>query len=182
MTARRGTVAERFDAVVVGAGSGGLTVAYGLARLGRSVALVESGPVGGDCTNVGCIPSKTLLQAARALAARGVRAGDAGWPTAAAEVLAHVRSKRDALRAREDHEVASEANLTLVRGRARLLAADLVAVRAADGAERTLGARDGGPRHRRPPDRPRPPRAPGGALPRRTRTCSTWSARPTTSP
>ncbi len=132
--------AERFDAVVVGAGSGGLTVAYGLARLGKAVALVESGPVGGDCTNVGCVPSKTLLQAARALAARGVRAGDPAWELAAAEVLAHVRAKRDALRAREDVEVASEPNLTLVRGRARLRAADRVAVIAADGTERTLSA------------------------------------------
>ena len=130
--------AERFDAVIVGAGSGGLTVAYGVARLGKAVALVESGAVGGDCTNVGCVPSKTLLQAARALAARGVRAGDPAWEGATAEVLAHVRAKRDALREREDHEVATEANLTLVRGRARLLAADRVAVAASDGAERTL--------------------------------------------
>ncbi|MFN2323537.1 MAG: NAD(P)/FAD-dependent oxidoreductase [Trueperaceae bacterium] len=129
---------ERFDAVIVGAGSGGLTVAFGLARLGKAVALVDYGPVGGDCTNVGCIPSKTLLHAARALAARGVRAGDPAWTGAAAEALAHVRSKRDALRAREEHDVASESNLTLVRGRARLLAADRVAVITADGAERTL--------------------------------------------
>jgi pyruvate/2-oxoglutarate dehydrogenase complex dihydrolipoamide dehydrogenase (E3) component len=131
---------ERFDAVVIGAGSGGLTVAYGLARLGKSVALVEADAVGGDCTNVGCVPSKTLLQAARALAARGLRAGDPGWAAAAAEVLAHVRAKRDVLRAREDHEVASEAHLTLVRGRARLLAADRVGVAAADGRARTLTA------------------------------------------
>lgn len=130
---------EPFDAVVVGAGSGGLTVAYGLARLGKRVALVEADAVGGDCTNVGCIPSKTLLHAARALAARGLRAGDPGWADAAAAVLGHVRAKRDALRAREDHEVAHEPNLTLVRGRARLAAADRVAVAGAAG-ERVLAA------------------------------------------
>ena len=46
-----------FDAIVIGAGSGGLTVAVGLAGLGRRVALVEGDRVGGDCNNVGCIPS-----------------------------------------------------------------------------------------------------------------------------
>jgi pyruvate/2-oxoglutarate dehydrogenase complex dihydrolipoamide dehydrogenase (E3) component len=133
---------ERFDAVVVGAGSGGLTVAYGLARTGKRVALVEADAVGGDCTNVGCIPSKTLLAASRALAARGLRAGDPGWADAAREVLAFVRAKRDALREREDHEVAVEPNLTLVRGRARLLAPDRVAVATVGDAatERTLVA------------------------------------------
>jgi pyruvate/2-oxoglutarate dehydrogenase complex dihydrolipoamide dehydrogenase (E3) component len=131
---------ERFEAVVIGAGSGGLTVACGLARLGKAVALVEADAVGGDCTNVGCVPSKTLLQAARALATLGLGAGDPGWDAATSSVLAHVRAKRDALRAREDHEVASEPNLTLLRGRARLLAADRVAVVGTDGGARTLTA------------------------------------------
>lgn len=140
MTTPTSDAAERFDAVVIGAGAGGLTVAFGLARLGRAVALVEDGPVGGDCTNVGCVPSKTLLGAARALAARGVRAGDPGWDAATAEVFDRVRATRDAVRAREEHEVANEPNLTLVRGRARLTAADRVAVRTADGGERLLGA------------------------------------------
>jgi pyruvate/2-oxoglutarate dehydrogenase complex dihydrolipoamide dehydrogenase (E3) component len=142
-TAERG---ERFDAVVVGAGSGGLTVAYGLARTGKRVALVEAEAIGGDCTNVGCIPSKTLLAASRQLAARGLRAGDPGWADAAREVLAFVRAKRDALREREDHEVAVEANLTLVRGRARLLAPDRVAVRpVGDAAPAAAGAADAAP-------------------------------------
>lgn len=111
---------ERFDAIVIGAGAGGLTVALGLARLGRLVALIEADAVGGDCTNVGCIPSKTLLHLARGLEARGLRSGDADWPAAAAAVLDRVRAKRDALRVRETRELAETANLTLVRGHARL--------------------------------------------------------------
>lgn len=54
-----------YTAIVIGSGSAGLTVAQGLVGLGRRVVLVESGPIGDDCTNVGCIPSKTLLHQAR---------------------------------------------------------------------------------------------------------------------
>ena len=46
-----------FHTVVIGAGSGGLTVAVGLAKFGKQVALIERGPIGGDCTNVGSVPS-----------------------------------------------------------------------------------------------------------------------------
>ena len=52
-----------FHTIVVGSGSGGLTVATGLSKLGKKVALVENAHVGGDCTNVGCVPSKTLIHA-----------------------------------------------------------------------------------------------------------------------
>lgn len=52
--------------LVIGAGSGGLTVAIGLARLGKPVALIEKGHIGGDCTNAGCVPSKALIHAAKA--------------------------------------------------------------------------------------------------------------------
>jgi len=55
-----------FDLVVLGGGPGGYTAAYRAADLGMKVALVERGPtLGGVCLNVGCIPSKALLHAAR---------------------------------------------------------------------------------------------------------------------
>lgn len=57
---------ERYNVIVIGAGSGGLVVAAGAAGLGARVALVEKGPMGGDCLNAGCVPSKALLAAARA--------------------------------------------------------------------------------------------------------------------
>jgi len=50
-----------YDIAVIGAGSGGLTVAFGLAGAGKKVALIEWGPIGGDCTNFGCVPSKALI-------------------------------------------------------------------------------------------------------------------------
>jgi pyruvate/2-oxoglutarate dehydrogenase complex dihydrolipoamide dehydrogenase (E3) component len=60
--------AKRYDLVVIGAGTAGLVSAAGAAQLGARVALVERGLMGGDCLNVGCVPSKALLRAARAAA------------------------------------------------------------------------------------------------------------------
>jgi pyruvate/2-oxoglutarate dehydrogenase complex dihydrolipoamide dehydrogenase (E3) component len=53
------------DLCVIGAGAGGLTVAAAAAQLGAAVALVEQGAMGGDCLNSGCVPSKSMIAAAR---------------------------------------------------------------------------------------------------------------------
>ena len=60
--------AGRYHVVVIGAGTAGLVTAVGAAGLGARVALVERFLMGGDCLNVGCVPSKALLRAARAAA------------------------------------------------------------------------------------------------------------------
>ncbi|GIW71871.1 MAG: mercuric reductase [Planctomycetota bacterium] len=60
--------AGRYNLVVLGAGAAGLVAAVGAAGLGAKVALVERHLLGGDCLNVGCVPSKALLRAARAAA------------------------------------------------------------------------------------------------------------------
>jgi pyruvate/2-oxoglutarate dehydrogenase complex dihydrolipoamide dehydrogenase (E3) component len=60
--------AGRYNLVVIGAGTAGLVTAAGAAGLGAKVALVERGLMGGDCLNVGCVPSKALIAAARAAA------------------------------------------------------------------------------------------------------------------
>lgn len=54
------------DLAIIGAGSGGLSLASGASQLGLKVVLVEQGLMGGDCLNYGCIPSKSLLAAAKA--------------------------------------------------------------------------------------------------------------------
>lgn len=64
-TSARQRLNRKFDLAVVGAGAAGLSLAYGATRLGWSVALIERAEMGGDCLNYGCIPSKTLLNAAR---------------------------------------------------------------------------------------------------------------------
>ncbi|BCA94177.1 hypothetical protein TUM19329_05380 [Legionella antarctica] len=56
----------RCDLAIIGAGSGGLSLASGASQLGLNVVLVEKGLMGGDCLNYGCIPSKSLLAAAKA--------------------------------------------------------------------------------------------------------------------
>lgn len=53
------------DLCVIGAGSGGLSVAAAAAQLGVDVVLIERGRMGGDCLNTGCVPSKALLAAAK---------------------------------------------------------------------------------------------------------------------
>jgi pyruvate/2-oxoglutarate dehydrogenase complex dihydrolipoamide dehydrogenase (E3) component len=53
------------DICVIGAGSGGLSVAAAAAAFGVPVVLIEKGKMGGDCLNYGCVPSKALLAAAR---------------------------------------------------------------------------------------------------------------------
>jgi pyruvate/2-oxoglutarate dehydrogenase complex dihydrolipoamide dehydrogenase (E3) component len=53
------------DLCVIGAGAGGLAVAAGAVQMGASVVLVERGAMGGDCLNVGCVPSKSLIAAAK---------------------------------------------------------------------------------------------------------------------
>jgi pyruvate/2-oxoglutarate dehydrogenase complex dihydrolipoamide dehydrogenase (E3) component len=55
-----------YNLVVIGAGAAGLVTAAGAAGLGARVALVERYLLGGDCLNVGCVPSKALVRAARA--------------------------------------------------------------------------------------------------------------------
>ncbi|MCB1361495.1 MAG: FAD-dependent oxidoreductase [Rhodobacteraceae bacterium] len=64
------------DICVIGAGSGGLSVAAGAAQMGARVVLIEGDRMGGDCLNHGCVPSKALLASGKAAAAH--RRGFAG--------------------------------------------------------------------------------------------------------
>ena len=90
-------MSERLDVdiCVIGAGSGGLSVAAGASQLGQKVVLCERAKMGGDCLNYGCVPSKSVIAAARvATAIRaaerfGVRGGAPAVDYAA--LRAHVR-------------------------------------------------------------------------------------------
>ncbi len=57
--------ADRYSLVVVGAGTAGLVAAHAAAALGAKVALIECGLLGGDCLNVGCVPSKAIIRTSR---------------------------------------------------------------------------------------------------------------------
>ena len=89
------------DLCIIGAGSGGLSVAAGAAQLGKKVVLIEKGEMGGDCLNYGCVPSKALLSAGaaaqniRTAEKYGVHAGEPQIDYAAA--MAHVRNAIDTI-------------------------------------------------------------------------------------
>jgi len=131
-------MAERFDLVVVGGGPAGYTGAIRAAQLGMRVAVVEKDvPLGGTCLNVGCIPSKALLDSSEhfhlvknGLAVHGVRVGD-------------VTLDLPAMMARKDKVVHGLTNgvaglfkkhkITRFTGTGRIAAADRVVVNGADG-------------------------------------------------
>ena len=104
--------------IVIGAGSGGMTVAIGLAALGKDIAMIEGHHVGGDCTNVGCVPSKTLIHEAKNFKP-GMNPDDA---------LKETIRKRDELRDLETHEVKEIENLTFIEGMAKFTAPKTLAV------------------------------------------------------
>jgi pyruvate/2-oxoglutarate dehydrogenase complex dihydrolipoamide dehydrogenase (E3) component len=60
-------MSNKYDLIVIGAGSGGLVCAAGAAGLGAKVALIEKHKMGGDCLNTGCVPSKALIRSAKML-------------------------------------------------------------------------------------------------------------------
>jgi pyruvate/2-oxoglutarate dehydrogenase complex dihydrolipoamide dehydrogenase (E3) component len=72
---------DRYHLVVLGGGTGGLVTAAAAAALGARVALVERRLLGGDCLNVGCVPSKSIVRAAAAWAGARGSAAEFGAPT-----------------------------------------------------------------------------------------------------
>ena len=73
-----GQAVDQFDLVVIGAGSGGVRAARVAAGLGARVAIIEQGPLGGTCVNLGCIPKKLFVYGAH-LAEELVDAAGFGW-------------------------------------------------------------------------------------------------------
>ena len=122
-----------FDALVIGSGQAGPSLAVRLAEHGWKTALVERGELGGTCVNNGCTPTKTLVASARA-AWVAKHAGDFGvriagnvtidYAAVRARMMKVVQGSRDGL----GHWIAGTANLSLVHGEARLVGADSVQV------------------------------------------------------
>ena len=132
---------ERFDLIVLGAGSGGLAAAKRAASHGARVAIVEGDRVGGTCVIRGCVPKKLLVygSAYRHLLAD---APSYGWALGEvrhepAALLAHVRAEVDRLNALHIGFL-EKAGVDLVRGWGRFHGADTVTVSAADGGVREL--------------------------------------------
>jgi pyruvate/2-oxoglutarate dehydrogenase complex dihydrolipoamide dehydrogenase (E3) component len=111
----------RADLVVIGAGSGGLSVASGAAQLGLKVVLFERGEMGGDCLNYGCVPSKALISAAKAAheAATATRLGVRAAPTVDfGRVMNHVRGVIAAIAPHDSQERFERLGVMVIRNAA----------------------------------------------------------------
>ena len=88
----------KYDAVIIGFGKGGKTLAGKLAKTGKSVALIEKDPnmYGGTCINVGCIPSKSLIHSAASANPYGDAAEKLGQRGNAADWFQYLNRDTDA--------------------------------------------------------------------------------------
>lgn len=133
-----------YDVIVIGAGPGGYTAAARAGQLGLRTACVEERALGGTCLNVGCIPSKALLEssglyarACRGLSAHGIQLGQVGLE------LPAMMARKDKIVRAMTQGIASlfrSRAVDLVTGRARLIAPGQVGITGPEG-DRVLGAR-----------------------------------------
>ena len=118
------------DLCVIGAGSAGLSVAAGAAQLGASVVLVERGAMGGDCLNVGCVPSKSLIAAAAAAQAQRTSGPFGIAPVTPAVDFAavhrHVHGVIASIAPHDSVERFEALGVTVIREQARFTAPDTV--------------------------------------------------------
>ena len=117
--------AIRADVCVIGAGSGGLSVASGAAQLGAKTVLIERGAMGGDCLNVGCVPSKALLHVAHT-ASLIRRAGPLGISVSEPEVdyasaIAHVRRAIERIEPHDSQERFEGLGVRVIRDTGRFI-------------------------------------------------------------
>ncbi len=126
--------AGQYNLVVIGAGTAGLVTAAGAAGLGARVALVERHLMGGDCLNVGCVPSKALISAARAAAAVrdagewGVSARDGGVHVDFGRVMERMRRLRASISPHDSARRFTELGVDVFLGSGRFLDAHTVEV------------------------------------------------------
>ena len=123
MSGRSDGIAERYDAIVVGAGQAGPALAARLDKEGLKTAIIERKLLGGTCVNVGCIPTKALVASAHAvhMARRG---GEFGFAAGEVKVdMAAVKQRKDAVVKHSSDGVAGwiagMKNVALLRGHAR---------------------------------------------------------------
>src|SRR5256714_7133287 len=120
------------DICVIGAGSGGLSVAAAAAAFGVPVVLIEKGKMGGDCLNYGCVPSKALLAAAKhAVEPKRVAPFGLTLPRAEidfAKVNAHVHGVIGAIAPNDSKERFTGLGVHLIEGAARFKDTATVAV------------------------------------------------------
>jgi dihydrolipoamide dehydrogenase len=133
------------DVLVLGGGPGGYTAAFRAADLGQSVVLVERWPtLGGVCLNVGCIPSKALLHAAKVIA-ETKEMTDAGLDFSAPAIdVARLRGWKDSVTKKLTtglNGLARRRKVTVLQGFGRFLSPDEAEIQAEDGSTKVVGFR-----------------------------------------
>src|SRR5690349_8333483 len=133
--------ASHYDAIVIGAGQGGVPLSTALATAGRRTALIERDQVGGTCVNYGCTPTKTMVASAR-VAYLARRAADYGVETGPVgidqrTIRERTRTVVAASRAGSEKRVTSVDGLDLIRGAATFTGPRSLRV-TVDGDEREL--------------------------------------------
>lgn len=124
---------SRYNLVVIGAGTAGLVTAAGAAGLGARVALVERHLMGGDCLNVGCVPSKAIIRASRVPAEirEGARFGTHvpdGVHTDFAAVMERMRSLRAGISKHDSAQRFRALGVDVFLGDAKFTGRDTIAV------------------------------------------------------
>lgn len=118
------------DICIIGAGSGGLSVAAGAAQLGLKTVLIERAEMGGDCLNTGCVPSKALLAAAKRAQIhrkediKGIKGHEPDIDFAA--VKDHVFDTIKTIEPNDSQERFEELDVTVIREHARFIDPDTV--------------------------------------------------------
>jgi pyruvate/2-oxoglutarate dehydrogenase complex dihydrolipoamide dehydrogenase (E3) component len=136
---------KRFDAIIVGAGQAGPSLAGRLTAAGMTVALIERHLFGGTCVNTGCTPTKTMVASAYAahLARRGADFGVLTGPVSVdmsrvrARTEAVVRASRDGV----ERSLRDDPRCTVIRGHARFEGPDVIHVSGGDGEDRLSAPR-----------------------------------------
>jgi len=128
-----------YDVIVIGGGAAGLSAAGIATNLGAKTTLIERDTLGGDCTWTGCIPSKTLLKAAK-VAHQARNGSKYGLPDQAIDidfraVMEHVRSVRQEVYEEADRpEIFEDMAIDVRHGEAHFVDARTVAVKQEDGS------------------------------------------------
>jgi dihydrolipoamide dehydrogenase len=136
---------DNYDVAVIGAGPGGYVAAIRAAQLGLKIACIENRPtLGGTCLNIGCIPSKALLQssekfveARQAFAEHGIRIGEVGLDLAA---MMGRKDKVVTTLTRGVEFLFRKNKIDWLKGKARIAAPGRLVVSAADGAATEIAA------------------------------------------
>ena len=136
---------ETLQVVIIGSGSASFAAALKAVDEGATVTMIEAGIVGGTCVNVGCVPSKILIRAAKLAHQQAQHAFPSiqkHTPTIDRAALMNQQQSRVAELRHAKYEAILEFNpaITLVQGCARFIDAHTIEVVAADGARQRLGA------------------------------------------